>query len=73
MANKETFENSISKLEKIVENLEASDLPLEKSLKLFEDGIKQARNCEKKLGEAEGKIQKLIKDNDLIKKENFEA
>lgn len=72
-APKESFENSLKKLEGIVENLEEPDLPLDKSLKLFEEGIKQARFCEKKLTEAEGKVEKLIKDNDTFKKEPYEA
>lgn len=71
MAQKETFESSLKKLETIVEKLEEPDLPLDKSLKLFEDGVKQARHCEKKLGEAEGKIEKLIEANDQFKKETL--
>ncbi|MCE9625061.1 MAG: exodeoxyribonuclease VII small subunit, partial [Deltaproteobacteria bacterium] len=43
---KDSFESSLEKLEEIVEKLEEPDLPLDKSLKLFEDGIKQARFCE---------------------------
>jgi exodeoxyribonuclease VII small subunit len=71
MSAKESFENSLQSLEQIVEKLEAPDLPLEKSLKLFEDGIKHARSCEKKLSEAEGKVEKLIEQNGLLKKEKF--
>lgn len=73
MATKESFEKSLEKLEGIVESLEESDLPLEKSLKLFEDGIKQARLCEKTLGEAEGKVEKLIKANKTLKKEPLDV
>jgi len=73
MAAKETFENSLKKLESLVEKLEEPDQPLDKSLKFFEEGIKQARFCEKKLGEAEGKIEKLIKENDSFKKEPFKT
>jgi len=69
----ENFEVSLKKLEEIVEQLEEPDLPLDKSLKLFEDGIKQARFCEGKLSEAEAKVEKLIQENDNFKKEDFEA
>jgi exodeoxyribonuclease VII small subunit len=68
MVEKQTFENSLKRLEEIVSNLEEPDLSLDKSLKLFEDGIKLARFCEKKLTEAEGKVEKLIKENDSFKK-----
>jgi len=66
---KDSFESSLEKLEEIVGKLEEPDLPLDKSLKLFEDGIKQARFCESRLGEAEGKVEKLIQDNEAFKKE----
>ncbi len=67
--DKESFESSLEKLEEIVEKLEEPDLPLDHSLKLFEDGIKQARFCETRLREAEGKVEKLIQDNEAFKKE----
>jgi exodeoxyribonuclease VII small subunit len=70
---KENFEKSLKTLEEIVEKLEEPDLSLDKSLKLFEDGIKEARFCEKKLTEAEGKVEKLIKENDTFKKVDFES
>jgi exodeoxyribonuclease VII small subunit len=73
MPPKETFESCLQGLEEIVEKLEEPDLPLEKSLKLFEDGIKHARSCEKKLKEAEGKVEKLIEQNGILKKEKFSA
>lgn len=68
-SEKDSFESSLEKLEEIVEKLEEPDLPLDKSLKLFEDGIKQARFCESRLSEAEGKVEKLIQDNEAFKKE----
>jgi len=63
-----SFENSLKKLEEIVEKLEEPDLPLDKSLQLFEEGIQQARFCETKLSEAEGKVEKLIQENEAFKK-----
>jgi exodeoxyribonuclease VII, small subunit len=74
MANppKESFETCLNSLEQIVEKLEEPDLPLDKSLKLFEEGIKQARFCEAKLSEAEGKVEKLIQENGAFKKVSFD-
>ena len=68
-SEKDSFESSLEKLEEIVGKLEEPDLPLDKSLKLFEEGIKQARFCESRLSEAEGKVEKLIQDNEAFKKE----
>ena len=58
------FESSLKKLEEIVTELEAGDLPLEKSIKAFEDGIKLTRHCQKLLTEAELKIKKLVDSDD---------
>lgn len=63
MAEKK-FEESLSKLEGIVDKLEGEDLSLEDSLKAFEEGIRLARVCSKKLNEAEKKIEVLLKDAD---------
>ncbi len=70
--SKDSFEACVKNLEEIVEQLEEPDLPLDKSLKLFEEGIRLARFCENKLSEAEGKVEKLMKDNDSFKKEPLE-
>jgi exodeoxyribonuclease VII small subunit len=59
-----TFEESLKKLETIVEQLEKGDLPLEASLKLFEQGVDLSAVCKKELDEAEGKVQTLIKQRD---------
>jgi exodeoxyribonuclease VII small subunit len=59
-----TFEESLKKLETIVEQLEKGDLPLEQSLKLFEQGVDLSAACKKELDEAEGKVQMLIKQRD---------
>ncbi|MFA5073327.1 MAG: exodeoxyribonuclease VII small subunit [Nitrospirota bacterium] len=57
------FEASLARLEKIVQELEQGDLELEKSLKLFEEGIKLSRLCNKRLEEAERKVEILVKDS----------
>jgi len=61
MAEKK-FETSLSRLEEIVTELEGGELPLEQSLKLFEEGIKLARICNARLEEAERKVEVLLKD-----------
>jgi exodeoxyribonuclease VII small subunit len=61
MAEKK-FEDALSRLEQIVKELESGDLPLELSLKLFEEGIKLSRICNKRLEDAERRVEVLIKD-----------
>lgn len=60
---KKTFEDALSQLESIVAQLEDGDLPLEESLKLFEEGIKLSRFCNQKLNEAQKKVEILLKGN----------
>ncbi len=50
-------------LEKIIQDLESGDLPLEKAMSKFEEGIQLTRFCSQKLDETERKIQVLLKDN----------
>ncbi|MFM8441456.1 MAG: exodeoxyribonuclease VII small subunit [Acidobacteriota bacterium] len=59
-----SFESSLEKLEEIVAKLHEGDRPLDESLKLFEDGIKLARECSERLDQAERKIEILTKDAD---------
>jgi exodeoxyribonuclease VII small subunit len=61
MAEKK-FEAALARLEEIVQELEKGDLPLEQSLKLFEEGIKLSRICNSRLEEAERKVEILLKD-----------
>jgi exodeoxyribonuclease VII small subunit len=56
------FEDALQKLEEIVQRLEKGELPLEESLKLYEEGIRLSRLCHAKLEEAEGRIEVLMKD-----------
>ena len=57
-----TFELALSQLEQIVQKLEKGELPLEESLRLYEEGIRLSRLCHAKLEEAEGRIEVLMKD-----------
>jgi exodeoxyribonuclease VII small subunit len=59
-----SFEESLKKLETVVERLEKGDLPLEESLKLFEEGVRLSETCKKQLESAEGKVQMLLKQRD---------
>jgi len=58
-----SFESSLESLEEIVQQLESGDLPLEKSLELFEQGIKLSRQCQERLSQAERRIEILLRDN----------
>lgn len=57
--SKEQFEDYLKKLEETVERLESEDVTLEESVKLFEEGLKMSKNCEKILGSAKQKITVL--------------
>jgi exodeoxyribonuclease VII small subunit len=67
-----TFEESLKKLETIVDQLEKGDLTLEDSLKLFEQGVGLSAVCKQELDAAEGKVQMLVKQRDgSLKPEAF--
>ena len=62
MAEKK-FEKSMQRLEEIVLSLEEGELPLEDSLKVFEEGMKLVKFCSNKLEEAEQKVTLLVKES----------
>jgi exodeoxyribonuclease VII small subunit len=64
MSTEQSFESSIKELERIVEQLEAGDIPLERSLELFEQGVRISRECQRRLDEAERKVEILLKAGD---------
>jgi len=67
------FEDALARLEQIVDTLEAGDLPLEESLKAFEEGVVMARHCARYLEAAEKRIEVLTKDDaGLLKTEPYE-
>ena len=66
------FEESMSALEKIVAQLESGDLPLERALELFEEGVGLARRCQSQLEEAERKVELLLRERGEIKAIPFE-
>ena len=66
------FEDCLERLEKIVQELEKADVPLEKSLTLFEEGMQLSATCRQQLEEAEGKVEILLKKNGKLQPEPFE-
>jgi exodeoxyribonuclease VII small subunit len=63
---KDKFEEALGRLEDIVKKMEAGDMTLEESLKAFEEGIKLARLCSRKLDEAERRVEVLLKQEDEL-------
>ena len=64
---KEKFEEALERLEDIVRKMEAGDMTLEESLKAFEEGIKLARLCSRRLDDAERRVEILLKqEEDLV-------
>jgi exodeoxyribonuclease VII small subunit len=67
------FEKQLTALESVVERLERGDLPLEESVRLFEEGLKLSNACKKELEAAEGKIEILVKQsNGKMKATDFD-
>ena len=56
----QTFEASMTRLEQIVRTMERGDVPLEESLKLFQEGTELVRNCQKLLDDAQLQIKKIM-------------
>lgn len=69
---KRTFENGLSKLEQITEELETGDLSLEKSLKKFDEGISLVQFCNKTLTDAKAKVELLLVKQGEMEKVPFE-
>ena len=67
------FEECLQRLEKIVLELEQGEIPLEKSLTLFEEGMQLSSTCRKELEQAEGKVEVLLKKNGKLQAEPFES
>jgi exodeoxyribonuclease VII small subunit len=66
------FEECLQRLERIVQELEKGEVPLEQSLTLFEEGMQLSLACRKELEEAEGKVEILLKKNGKLQAEAFE-
>jgi len=68
----EPFEAALEKLEKIVKELEDGDLPLERSLELFEKGMELSEHCRKQLSAAETRVEILLKKQGKVEAVPFE-
>jgi exodeoxyribonuclease VII small subunit len=66
------FEVSLEELEKIVRELEAGDLPLERSLELFERGVGLSEQCRKQLEDAETRVESLVRRGNKTVAEPFQ-
>ncbi len=66
MTGKKTmsFEDSLAKLEIIVEKLESNELPLEEALKLFQEGVTLEKSCSEQLAKVEKEVQKVMENSD---------
>jgi exodeoxyribonuclease VII small subunit len=62
-AKPKSFESSLEELERIVRELEHGELPLERSLELFEQGVALSRECQERLNQAERRIEILMRDS----------
>jgi len=67
------LEKALADLENLVEELESGDLPLEKAMKKFEEGIKLTRSCQKALKDAEQKVEILLKSAGGESLEDFDV
>ena len=68
---KNTFETALKRLEVIVDEMENSQLDIDKAMKLFEEGISLVNQCSQKLDETKKKIEILVEKNGKIEKENY--
>ena len=69
-AKENNFEANLKKLEVIVDKLESGDVGLEKSVQLYEEGMKIKKLCDKKLKDIEMQIKKIkIEDNKVVKQD----
>jgi exodeoxyribonuclease VII small subunit len=69
----ETFEKSLEELENIANELERGSLSLEKSIEVFEKGIKLSKECSEKLDKAEKRINILVQTENGLSEEKFEV
>ncbi len=67
------FEGSIKELEEIAEKLSDGEVSLDEAIKLFENGMKLSKNCQKMLEDAEKKVNILLEKDGEIKKQPFES
>ena len=71
--NESDFEALLASLEQIVAQLESGELPLERALELFEDGVGLARRCQSQLEDVERKVELLLRERGEIKTVPFDV
>ena len=69
---KEKFEEALDKLENIVKEMEAGDLPLDAALKSFEEGIRLIRFCSAKLDETQRRVEQLLEKENSLQTKTFQ-
>jgi exodeoxyribonuclease VII small subunit len=69
---KEKFEDALEKLEKIVREMEAGDLPLDSALKSFEEGIRLIRFCSAKLDDTQRRVEQLLEKENALQIKPFQ-
>ena len=66
-----TFEEALKELEKLSEKIQDNSTNLEEMLQIFERGTYLSKYCKKKLNDIDDKITLLVKENDILKKEEI--
>lgn len=69
---KEKFEDALEKLENIVREMEAGEMPLDSALKSFEEGIRLIRFCSAKLDETQRRVEQLLEKENSLQIKNFQ-
>ena len=72
MEEEVSFEAAMERLDKIVAELESGDVPLEKAIDLFQEGMKLSKLCGEKLEQAERKIEMLVDEDGHLQKKAFQ-
>ena len=73
MKNEKTFEQSLERLEEIIEKLEDQDTPLEQAMELFSQGVQLSNQCADKLEKAKQAVHILMEQDGQMVKEEFAA
>ena len=69
---KEKFEDALEKLENIVREMEAGEMPLDSALKSFEEGIRLIRFCSTKLEDTQRRVEQLLEKESSLQVKNFQ-
>lgn len=72
-SGEKAFEDSLSALERIVQQLESGELPLDRALELFEQGLSMAKRCQDQLANVERRVEVLMRERNEIRIVPFEA